>query len=141
MVDIIRAYTNPEKYKEYIPIEKIVVDEKVVDEGVTRYEKIIESGEELKPIIVIKHPKEDYYAVLDGHHRFWALVAQELTEAPCVVINVYTNLQFKMTQKGYFQPSPLFTKYVRIPVKRFQEYMKNFIQNPKSLLGIKPKDE
>ena len=141
MVDIIRAYTNPEKYKEYIPIEKIVVDEKVVDEGVARYEKIIESGEELKPIIIIKHPKEDIYAVLNGHHRFWAMVAQDITVAPCVVINVYTNLQFKMTQKGYFQPSPLFTKYVRIPLKRLQEYMIKFIQNPKSLLRIKSSDE
>jgi hypothetical protein len=141
MVDIIRAYTNPEKYKEYIPIEKIVVDEKVVDEGVARYENMIESGEELNPIIVIKHPKEDYYAVLDGHHRFWAMIGQDISEAPCVVINVYTNLQFKMTQKGYFQPSPLFTKYVRIPLKRFQKYMKNFIQNPKSLLRTKSEDK
>ena len=141
MVDIIRAYSKPEKYKEFIPLEKIVVDEKVVDEGVARYEEMIESGEELKPIIVIKHPKEDFYAVLNGHHRFWAMSRKGLTEAPCVVINVYTNLQFKMTKKGYFQPSPLFTKYVRIPAKRLQEYMINFIKNPKSLLRIEREDE
>lgn len=141
MVDIIRAYTNPEKFKEFIPMEKIVVDEKVVDDGVARYEEMIESKEEIKPIIVIKHPKEDFYAVLDGHHRFWAMKKKGLEEAPCVVINDYVGLGFKMTQKGYFQPSPLFTKHVRIPAKRLQEYMINFIKNPKSLLRIEREDE
>lgn len=141
MVDIIRAYTKSEKYKEFIPIEKIVVDTKVVDEGVSRYEEMIESGEELKPIIVIKHPKEDFYAVLDGHHRFCAMSRKGLQQASCVVINVYTNLQFKMTKKGYFQPAPLFTKYVRIPAKRLNRYMSRFIRNPRSLLRIKRKNE
>ena len=137
MVDIIRAYTKSDRYKELIPMDKIVVDEKVVDEGVARYEEMIEAGEELKPIVVIKHPKEEFYAVLDGHHRFWAMTRKGLKKAPCVVINVYTNLQFKMTEKGYFQPSPLFTKYVRIPAKRFRRYMANFLENPRSLLKIK----
>ena len=141
MVDIIRAYTKSEKYKELIPIEKIVVDTKVVDAGVAHYEEMIESGEELKPIIVIKHPKEDYYAVLDGHHRFCAMSKKGLTELSCVVINVYTNLQFKMTKMGFFQPAPLFTKYVRIPAKRLNRYMSKFIKNPKSLLRIRRKNK
>ncbi len=129
MVDIVRAYATPEKFKTNIPIDKIVGDEKIVENGVSHYQELLEQGKDLKPIIVIKHPKKDFYAVLDGHHRFWALKRTGMAQIPAVVVDVYTNLGFEMTKKGYFQPSPLFTKYVRIPLKKLTEYMKTFIWN------------
>ncbi|TET90563.1 MAG: hypothetical protein E3J35_05660 [Methanomassiliicoccales archaeon] len=129
MVDIIRAYASPDKYRTNLPVEKIVADEKIEERGVSHYQEFLEQRKELKPIIVIKHPKKDLYAVLDGHHRFWALKRTGMGQIPAVVVDVYTNLGFEMTKKGYFQPSPLFTKYVRIPLKKLTEYMKTFIWN------------
>lgn len=135
MVDIIRAFSFPQKYKENLPIDKIVADGKVVEDGVSHYHEKIEQGHEPKPLIVIKHPKEDIYAVLDGHHRFEAMKKLGMEKVSAVVVDSYTNLQFKMTKKGYFQPSPLLTKYVRIPIKKFTAYMKEFLENPWQLLG------
>ncbi|MFQ5884785.1 MAG: ParB/RepB/Spo0J family partition protein [Thermoplasmata archaeon] len=135
MVDIIRAYASPDKYRTTLPVERIVADEKIEERGVSRYQEFLGQGNEVKPIIVIKHPKKDLYAVLDGHHRFWALKRMGMAEIPAVVVDVYTNLGFEMTRKGYFQPSPLFTKYVRIPLKKFTKYMKTFLWNTQKLLG------
>lgn len=127
MVDIVRAYATPEKFKTNIAIDRIVGDEKIVEDGVSRYKELMEQGEELKPIIVIKHPKKDFYAVLDGHHRYWALRRMGAEEISAVVVDSYTNLGFEMTKRGYFQPSPLFTKYIRIPIKKFTKYISDFL--------------
>jgi len=135
VVDIIRAFSFPQKYKENLPIDKIVADGKVVEDGVSHYHEKIERGHEPKPLIVIKHPKEDIYAVLDGHHRFEAMKKLGMEEVPAVVVDSYTNLQFKMTKKGYFQPSPLLTKYIRIPIRKFAAFMKEFLENPWQMLG------
>lgn len=134
MVDIIRAYSNPQKYRTDLPMDSIVADKKIVEEGVSHYGTKLGDGQELKPIIVIKHPKEDIYAVLDGHHRFWALNRKGAETIPAVVVDSYVDLGFNMTKKGYFQPLPLFTEYVRIPVKRLRKYMKTFLEEPKKLL-------
>lgn len=134
MVDIVRAYATPEKFKTNLPVDRIMGDEKIVENGVSLYQELLKQGEELKPIIVIKHPKKDFYAVLDGHHRFWALRKMGTEEISAVVVDVYTNLGFEMIKRGYFQPSPLFTKYIRIPLKKFTEYMKTFLWNTQQLL-------
>ncbi|MFQ6060734.1 MAG: ParB N-terminal domain-containing protein [Thermoplasmata archaeon] len=133
MVDIIRAYANPEKYEIELPTEKIVADRKIVEDGVSHYHKKIERGQKPRPIIVLKHPREELYAVLDGHHRFWAMVKKGVKNIPSVVVDACTDLGFEMTKKGYFQPSPLFTKHVRIPMKKLAEYMKTFVWNPQEL--------
>jgi hypothetical protein len=33
---------------------------------------MINSGVATKAIVVVKRPEKEYYAVLDGYHRFWA---------------------------------------------------------------------
>jgi hypothetical protein len=38
------------------------------------YQKRIQNGEKIGPLIVVKHPNFDLYAVLDGHHRYYALL-------------------------------------------------------------------
>ena len=126
MVDIIRAYSKPEKYKEFILLEKIVVDEKVVDEGVARYEEMIESGGELKPIIVIKHPKEDLYAVLNGHHRFWALKEMKINKIKCAVIEDPLGILFNLTKDGFLQPTVELTQYFVVPLRKFEEQLNEF---------------
>ena len=66
------VFQNPEKYLVRVPIEEIVADTKVSREGVERYKQRIKSGEKIAPVIVVKHPKFEKYAVLDGHHRYYA---------------------------------------------------------------------
>jgi hypothetical protein len=134
VVDIIRAFSTPEKFKTILPLDKIVADRKVVENGVSRYHEIIEKGHEPGPIIVLKHPNEDLYAVLDGHHRFWAMKEKGVKSVTSVVVDNYSNLGFELTKKGVFQPSPLFTKHVRIPLKRLTEYMRTFMENPWALV-------
>jgi hypothetical protein len=135
LVDIIRAFTFPEKFATNLPINKIVADGKIVEDGVSFFHEKIQTGYQPRPIIVIKHPKEDLYAVLDGHHRFWALKKNGVTEISSVVVDAYSNLQFELTKKGVFQPGPLLTKHVRIPFKKFAAYMKEFLENPRQMLN------
>ena len=135
MVDIIRAFTFPEKFATNLPINRIVAGGKTVEDGVSHYNERIQNGYQPRPIIVIKHPKEDLYAVLDGHHRFEALKKCGATEISSVVVDAYSNLQFELTMKGVFQPAPLLTKHVRIPFKKLAAYMKEFLESPWQMLG------
>lgn len=135
MVDIIRAFSFPDRFKEEIPIDRIVTDRKVVEDGVSHYHNKLEQGHEAKPLIVIKHPKREVYAVLDGHHRFEAMKRMGVEEVQAVVVDAYLKPVFTMTKKGYFQPMPIITKYVRIPFKKFAAYMKQFLDNPWQLLS------
>ncbi|MEE9116450.1 MAG: ParB/RepB/Spo0J family partition protein [Thermoplasmata archaeon] len=135
MVDIIRAFTFPEKFATSLRVNRIVADGKIVKDGVSHYHERIQNGYQPRPIIVIKHPKEDLYAVLDGHHRFEALRMSGATEISSVVVDAYTDLQFELTKKGVFQPAPLLTKHVRIPFKKLAAYMKEFLENPWQMLG------
>jgi hypothetical protein len=129
MTDFINAYSNPEKYAIEIPIDKIVSDEKIDEE----YVKIISTSgtvSDMRPIVVIKHPNKDLYAVLDGHHR----LAVHRQVGSCVVraavIDDFTGLGFEFTRRGVFQPTPLFTHYVRIPLKQLSKFLKCFILDP-----------
>src|SRR5674476_1087626 len=70
----IDVFANPEKYLLRLPIEKIVADTKVDPEAIEMYKKKIKNGDKIAPLIVVKHPKFDVYAVLDGHHRYYALL-------------------------------------------------------------------
>jgi len=68
----IDVFANPEKYLVRLPIEKIVADTKVDPEAIEMYKQKIQNGEKIAPIIVVKHSKFEVYAVLDGHHRYYA---------------------------------------------------------------------
>lgn len=135
MVDIIRAFSFPNRYKQNLPINRIVCDQKVVEEGISHYQEKLEMGHDPKPLIVIKHPNEEMYAVLDGHHRFQAMKKMGMHRVPAVVVNAYLKPVFTLTKKGYFQPTPIVTKYVRIPFKKLTAYMKGFLENSWQLLG------
>jgi|GEM_PF-3480259 len=64
------VFFQPWKYVVRLPLEKLTADPKVSLQGVEFYKQKIVNGEKLRPIIVVKHPRKDAYAVLDGHHRF-----------------------------------------------------------------------
>ena len=125
MTDLIRAYTMPEKYAIDLLVDKIVSDENVDNEYARKLSELDVS--KLTPIVVIKHPKKELYAVLDGHHRFKATQLRGMKKIKAVVIDDYVGLGFELTKQGVFQPSPEFTRYIRLPMKRFIKYMQDFL--------------
>jgi hypothetical protein len=80
--------------------------------------------------VVIKHPDRELYAVLDGHHRFEAVKKKGLKTIRAAVVDDYTGLGFELTKQGVFQPSAEFTRYIRVPLKRFAEDMRRFFFEP-----------
>ncbi len=134
MTDLIRAYFDPERYARELPIEAVVSDEKV-DEG----HKASLGGKGLdpatmRPIVVIKHPRRDLYAVLDGHHRFSVVRGMGCATIRAAVVDDYVGLGFHLTKRGLFQPTPAFTKHVRVPAKRFVAWMTEFLKHPEEMV-------
>lgn len=134
MPSFLKAYSNPDKYAINLPSDKIIADKKVDKNGIQRYKDLIKSGKETKAIVVVKHPDKEYYAVLDGHHRFWAHKELEISTIKSAVIEDYIGLGFYLTKKGLFQPDPIITKYIRTPLKEFKKYMTDFIKNPEKMI-------
>lgn len=132
-------FLYPEKYGRLLPIEKIVADTKVDPDGVKRYKEQLALGKQLRPIVVVKHPRKKVYAVVDGHHRFFAQVEYGTKEIECAVIDDFTGFMFKLTKDGWLQPHSRFTKHVRIPILEFHQQLDQSInrelcQNMKAFL-------
>lgn len=125
MTDLITAYINPDEHAVELPLAQIESDD-LIDEGyakdLTRHDP-----RKITPIIVIKHPSKTLYAVLDGHHRFRAAKLRGLDSIRAVIVDDYTGLGFDLTRRGFFQPSPEVTKYIRVPFKRFAERILGFL--------------
>ena len=137
------VFLNPDKHSEDIPVVKIVAAKKVYKEGVERYKRLIKKGGDIGTLIVVKHPKKELYAVLDGHHRFWAAKELGRKTIKCAVVVDYYGLTFHLTKKGFYQPAPDFTKRLRVPILRWGEemvkYLEEFKENPLNMLGERPK--
>ncbi|NLF89436.1 ParB N-terminal domain-containing protein [Candidatus Bathyarchaeota archaeon] len=112
-----------------MPIDKLVADSKVSRQGVEVYKKKISEKQKINPIIVVKHPKKDLYAVLDGHHRYYAYLELNTKEVKCALAGDYSSVLFYLTKNGYFQPSTEFTEGVRQPVIRLHQNLKQFLAN------------
>jgi len=128
------VFINPDKYKQKISVYKIVVDPKVSRRGIKRYKLMVSKGKSLGTIIVIKHPRKDVYAVVDGHHRFYAQLEYGFKEVDCAVVGNFSSFMFYLTKDGWFQPSKEVTEYLRIPALRFkkdlEKYLNKFLKNP-----------
>ena len=128
------VFIHPQKYKHKISVDKIVADPKVSHRGVKTYKEMLAEGKDLGIIIVIKHPRKDIYAVLDGHHRFFAQLESGIKEIDCAVIGNFSSFVFHLTKDGWFQPSKEVTDYLRIPLIKFhnhlKEFLKEFLKNP-----------
>lgn len=134
---LLGALLQPEKYCEVLPIEQIVADPKIDSDGVARYKTHIRAGKQLRPIVVVKHPSTTLYAVIDGHHRFFAHLESGQSTIDCAVIPDLTGLLYEFSKEGWFQPPPSVTKYLRRPLFELQSTLKqhllDFQQNPKKL--------
>ena len=133
----IDVFANPEKYLVRLPIEKIVADTKVDPEAIEMYKKKIQNGEKISPIIVVKHPKFEVYAVLDGHHRYYALLELGKKEVDCALAEDFSSLMFYMTEHGYFQPKPETKEENQKKIihlhENIQDFLQNFLKDPDKL--------
>ena len=130
----IDVFANPEKYLVRLPIEKIVADTKVSREAIEQYKKKIKNGEKIAPIIVVKHPRREVYAVLDGHHRYYAFLELGKKKVNCALAGDFSSVIFYMTEHGYFQPNPEVREELRKPALQFhknlQEFLDDFLKTP-----------
>lgn len=124
---------RPEKYTEKIDIKKIVAAPKLYKKGVEKYKEKILATEKIRPIVVLKHPHEDIYAVLDGHHRFFAFLELGFQSIEVAVMRSNKFL-FDRTKEGWLQPTPMMTKYIQIPKIVLAKYVNDFIRDPRKPL-------
>jgi uncharacterized protein (DUF1015 family) len=68
----LQALANPEKYAEWVPIEKCTAAGVIDEEKVFRFVKLLMQGKTFKPLVGVASPIEDKIAIGDGHHRFTA---------------------------------------------------------------------
>ncbi len=137
----IDVFANPEKYLMCLPIEKIVADTKVSAEAIELYKQKIKDGEKIHPLIVVKHPKFDVYAVLDGHHRYYAYLEMGKKEIECALAGDFSRVLFYLTEHGFFQPNLETKGEMRKPVlqlhENIQDFLQNFLKDPDKLKKIK----
>jgi hypothetical protein len=145
-------FLYPEKHSTLLPIGRLVADTKVDPDGVTRYKEQLAAGQQLRPIVVIKHPHKNMYAVIDGHHRFFAQLEYGKKDINCAVIPDFTGFMFNLTKDGWLQPHPILTKHVRIPILEFhqkldqsinrelrrntKQFLNDFHRHPEKLIEI-----
>jgi hypothetical protein len=139
MTDLLRAYFEPDKHARELPVHLVVSDDKVDIDYVGSLSTKVTDPKEMRAIVVIKHPREEVYAVLDGHHRYRVHRELGCDTIRAAVVDDYVGLGFHLTRKGAFQPTPKFTKYVRVPMKRFISWMTRFLEDPRAMVDRAPK--
>ena len=125
----IDIFLHPDRHIVCLPVEKIVADSKVSRKGIEFYKQKISSNQSINPIIVVKHPKKDLYAVLDGHHRYYAYLELGKTQIKCALAGNYSSVLFYLIEHGYFQPSPQLTEGLRQPAIKLHKNLKEFLNN------------
>lgn len=134
MINPFQKLMHPEKFVEKIEIKKVVASTKAYRKGVEKYKEQISAGKPVRPIVLLKHPEQDFYAVLDGHHRFYAFCELGFQNVDAAVIRSKTKFLFDRTKEGWLQPTPRMTKFIRIPAINLAKYVNNFIKNPRKNL-------
>lgn len=125
-------FINPAKYARPLATKKIVADQKISREGVDFYKQKIRNKEKIDPIIVVKHPRKEAYAVLDGHHRYYAYQELGAKNVSSAVAGDYSSVIFYLTEHGYFQPNSQVTDSLRQPAKEFHQNLKEFLDKFRS---------
>jgi hypothetical protein len=132
------VFIHPAKYAVLLPIEKLVADSKASEQGIDVYKQKILENQKINPIVVVKHPRRDVYAVLDGHHRYYAYLKLGKKEVECALAGDYSSVIFYLTEHCYFQPSPGFTEGLRQPAIKLHQNLKQFLIN---FINNTPKDD
>ena len=70
-----------------------------------------------------------FYAVLDGHHRYYALLELGKKQVDCALAGDFSSLMFYMTEQGYFQPKPETEEENQKKIIHLHENIQDFLQN------------
>jgi len=131
------VFSNPQKYLVRLPIEEIIADTKVNSEAVEKYKQKIKRKEKIAPIIVVKHPKFELYAVLDGHHRYYAYLELGRKRIDCALAGDFSSVIFYLTEHGFFQPNPQDkngAQKIGLQLhKNIEDFLHNFLKEPKEV--------
>ena len=138
MTDLFRAYFDPNKHAREIPVDRIISDDKVDEDYLDKMKNDVPDPKEMRAIVVIKHPKVEMYSVLDGHHRLRIHRDMGCDTIRAAIVDDYIGLGFYLTKVGAFQPTPAFTKYIRVPLKRWMGQMELFLRDPRGELRKQP---
>lgn len=138
MTDLFRAYFDPNKHAHEIPLDRIISDDKVDEGYLDKMKNDVPDPKEMRAIVVIKHPKVDMYSVLDGHHRLRIHRDTGCDTIRAAIVDDYIGLGFYLTKLGAFQPTPAFTKYIRVPLKRWMGQMELFLRDPRGEFRKQP---
>jgi uncharacterized ParB-like nuclease family protein len=123
----IDVFFHPHKYTVKLAIERLVADTKVSRKGVEIYKQKIAENQSINPIIVVKHPSKALYAVLDGHHRYYAYLEMGKKDIDCAIAGDYSSVIFYLTEHGWFQPIPEITDNIRQPAFKLHKNLKQFL--------------
>ena len=125
---------------------KVKADTNVHRQIVECYRCKIANGESVLPIVVIKNPGKDIYAVLDGRHRYHARVCLEwgIREMKCAFAGDFSSLVVLVARYGFFQSSGEITEYnlvVQVGIRHYLgkglKYPRMFFQELRTLsIGI-----
>ena len=87
-----------------LPIDKIVADSS--EEAIEMYKRKNPERRE-NCHMVLKHPKFDVYAVVDGHHRYYAFCFRDdgRKRSNVLLRAISTSVLFYLTEHGFFQPN------------------------------------
>jgi len=110
-----------------VVIGKLHISSKVSRKGVDMYKDKLKSGVTLDPVRVVKHPKEERYAVLDGNHKAHAHKEMGFLEIKCVIYRDPFGFLYFLTEQGMLQPPAFITDYFRIPLKRIGDNLRNLL--------------
>jgi protein-tyrosine-phosphatase len=117
------VFIHPENHLLRLSIGKITSDTKVNRKIVEYYKNKIADGESISPIVVLKNPGKELYAVLDGHHRYYASLELRIKEMNCAFAGDFSGLVFTMARYGFFQPTEEVIEYTDLIIhKRFRYY-------------------
>lgn len=68
----LQALASPEKYAEWVPIERCFAAGVFDDAKVWKFMRLLMRGQTFRPLVGVADPFSDRIAVADGHHRFTA---------------------------------------------------------------------
>jgi uncharacterized protein (DUF1015 family) len=68
----LQALASPEKYAEWVPIERCTVAGVIDEDKVFKFVKLLMRGKTFKPLVGVLNPFGSNIAIADGHHRFEA---------------------------------------------------------------------
>ena len=90
---------------------KVIADTNAHRQIVECYRCKIANGESILPIVVIKNPGKDIYAVLDGHYRYYACLESVIEEMKCAFAGDFSSLVVLAARYGFFQSAGEITEY------------------------------